>query len=187
MMDTWWTQGSLRLPGITCVPSSTAPFLHIHQFCLQTPFCLTTVGINNTKDQLQFSPGTDQFSNIFQSPPNTAQQKASSAAAPKNPLRCVLAPMHGPPLPPRGIGMAIGGMHYWGSAASGLHGAAAAHLTLPRAPLSPNPCTPIPLHTSSLKSTFLSKIPPNLVKLLQSIMTLLMVIGMCNTNYPCQI
>ena len=160
-------------------------FFTFTNFVCSTSFRLTNLSFDNTNAQPQCQ--TETISPIHASPLQSRRLHLLSPILYLQPPLCVLAPMHGPPLPPRGIGMAIGGMHYWGSTASGLHGAAAAHLTLPRAPLPPNPCTPIPLHTSSLKSTFLSKIPPNLVKLLQSIMTLLMVIGMCNTNYPCQI
>ena len=163
-------------------------FFTFTNFVCSTSFRLTNLSFDNTNAQPQCQ--TETISPIHASPLQVMHSKRLHLLPPimyLPPLTMCVGPHARPPTTPRGIGMAIGGMHYWGSAASGLHGAAAAHLTLPRAPLPPNPCTPIPLHTSSLKSTFLSKIPPNLVKLLQSIMTLLMVIGMCNTNYPCQI
>ena len=129
--NTWWTHGSLRLPGITCLPSTSAPFLHIHQFCLQSSFGLITFGINNTRAQSECSPGSDEFPKM--SPPSTAQQKASCAAAPKTHNVC-WPPCTAPHYTPRH-------WHgYWRHAllrhgtASGLHGAAAAHLTLPRTP-----------------------------------------------------
>ena len=100
---TWWTQGSLRLPGITCVPSTIAPFLHIHHFFLQSSCCLITVDINfnNQKGQSESSPGSDEFPNKFQSPPSTEWTGFICSCSPKNPRYVLWPPCTAPHYPPR--------------------------------------------------------------------------------------